>query len=297
MEMLEALTKKINTIENLKSVVRTMKSLSAVSIRQYETAEAAIVDYHRTIELGLQVVLSADPQIAKPVRSNRGPVGVIVFGSDYGLCGRFNALIADFAISRLDAEGLGHHDCHCLAIGTRVMAKLETRGLKPQNCLRLPSTANGLADLAGTLILEIDKWREQNECERTLMFYNRREAMQRSAPRMTRLLPIDQHYLDVLAQQPWEATGLPTFSMDADVLLSALLRQHLFISIFRAGAESLAAEHATRLASMQSAERNIAEKLDEMNAEHRRTRQNAITAEIQDIVAGYEVLGAGTRRH
>lgn len=296
MEMLEALTRKISTIEKLKSVVHTMKSLSAVSIRQYETAEAAIAEYHRTIELGLQVVLRASPQVAKPMRDNGGPVGVIVFGSDYGLCGRFNALVADFAISRLDAEGIAHNRCHCLAIGTRVMEKLEARGLQPQNCFRLPSTANGLAELSSTLILEIDKWRVHNECERTLMFYNRRETAQRSAPRMAHLLPIDQRYLDALARHPWEAKGLPTFSMDADVLLSALLRQHLFMSIFRAGAESLAAEHAARLTSMQSAERNISEQLDEMNAEHRRIRQNAITAEIQDIVAGYEVLGAGSRK-
>jgi len=297
MEMLEALTKKISTIENLKSVVRTMKSLSAVSIRQYETAEAAIAEYHRTIELGLQVVLRANPQITKPARDSGGPVGIIVFGSDYGLCGRFNALIADFTLSNLDVERIAHHDCHCLAVGTRVMEKLEVRGLKPQNCFRLPSTANGLAGLGSTLILEIDKWRERNECERVLMFYNRREAMQRSAPKMTRLLPIDERYLNALARHPWEARGLPTFTMDADVLLSALLRQHLFMSIFRAGAESLAAEHAARLASMHYAERNIAENLDEMNAEHRRIRQDAITFEIQDIVAGYEVLGAGRRKH
>lgn len=297
MEMLEALSRKISTIENLKSVVRTMKSLSAVSIRQYETAEAAIAEYHRTIELGFQVVLRVNPQIAKPTKDRGEPVGVIVFGSDYGLCGRFNTLVAGFALSGLDAEGIAHDGCHCLAIGTRVMEKLEARGLRPQQCFRLPSTVNGLADFANALILEIDKWREQNECERTLMFYNRRETMQRTAPRMARLLPIDQRYLNALAHHPWEARGLPTFSMDADVLLSALLRQHLFMSIFRAGAESLAAEHAARLASMQSAERNIAEKLDEMNAEYRRIRQNAITAEIQDIVAGYEVLGAGRRKH
>ena len=59
----------------------------------------------------------------------------------------------------------------------------------------------------------------------------------------------------------------------------------------------VAAEHAARLASMHYAERNIAENLDEMNAEHRRIRQDAITFEIQDIVAGYEVLGAGRRKH
>ena len=295
MEMLEALTRKISTIENLKSVVRTMKSLSAASIRQYEIAEAAIAEYHRTIELGLQVVLRAAPQTARARTARSGPVGVIVFGSDFGLCGRFNNLVADCARTRLAAEGIAHHDCRCIAIGNRVMEKLEARGFEPEHCFRLPGTATGLADLGNTLILELDKWRQEHACERVLLFYNRRESMQRSAPRMMHLLPIDERYLNALARHPWEARGLPTFTMDADELLSALLRQHLFMSIFRAGAESLAAEHAARLASMQSAERNIAEKLDEMNAEHRRIRQSAITSELQDIVAGYEVLGAGRR--
>jgi F-type H+-transporting ATPase subunit gamma len=76
---------------------------------------------------------------------------------------------------------------------------------------------------------------------------------------------------------------------DAD-LFASLVRQHLFVAIFRAGVESIASEHATRLASMQAAERNIDEHLDEMNAEFRRKRQQTITEEMMDVVAGYEAL-------
>jgi len=60
MQTLEALRKRIGTTGELRGIVRTMKSLSAVSINQYETAGAAIAEYRRTIELGLQIA-EADP--------------------------------------------------------------------------------------------------------------------------------------------------------------------------------------------------------------------------------------------
>lgn len=82
--------------------------------------------------------------------------------------------------------------------------------------------------------------------------------------------------------------------MDTAELFSALAREYLFANIFRSGAESLATEHATRLAAMQTAMRNIEEHLEDMIAEYRRKRQDAITNELLDIVAGYEtILGAG----
>jgi F-type H+-transporting ATPase subunit gamma len=57
-----------------------------------------------------------------------------------------------------------------------------------------------------------------------------------------------------------------------------------------AGADSMAAQHAARLSAMQSAERNIAEKLQEMHTEHCRARQNAITTQLLDIIAGSAAL-------
>jgi len=80
--------------------------------------------------------------------------------------------------------------------------------------------------------------------------------------------------------------------MEPSALLAALVRQHLFISLFRAGAESAASEHATRLAAMQAAERNIDDHLDEMNGAYRQRRQALITEELLDVVAGFEALTA-----
>lgn len=78
--------------------------------------------------------------------------------------------------------------------------------------------------------------------------------------------------------------------MDREQLLSSLLRQHLFVSLYRAIVESLASENAARLASMQAAERSIDERLEALNTQFRYQRQHAITEELLDIVAGFEAL-------
>jgi F-type H+-transporting ATPase subunit gamma len=83
---------------------------------------------------------------------------------------------------------------------------------------------------------------------------------------------------------------LPTFSMNWRRLLSSLIRQYLFISVYRAFAESLAAENAARLASMQAAEKNIEEQLEGLAARYHRRRQSVITEELLDVTAGFEVL-------
>jgi F-type H+-transporting ATPase subunit gamma len=83
---------------------------------------------------------------------------------------------------------------------------------------------------------------------------------------------------------------LPAFAMDPDHLFSALVRQYLFVSLYRALAESMASENASRLAAMQSAERNIGDRLDDLTRQFHQQRQTAITSELLDIAAGFEAL-------
>jgi F-type H+-transporting ATPase subunit gamma len=78
--------------------------------------------------------------------------------------------------------------------------------------------------------------------------------------------------------------------MPREALLSRLLRQYLFVSIFRACAESQASEHASRLAAMQAAERNLDTRLEEVTMTFRRARQDVITSELLDVVAGFEAI-------
>jgi F-type H+-transporting ATPase subunit gamma len=81
------------------------------------------------------------------------------------------------------------------------------------------------------------------------------------------------------------------FTMDAERLFSALIRQYLFVSLFRACAESLASENASRLAAMRGAERNIGDQLTELTHQFHQKRQMAITEELLDIASGFEALG------
>ena len=72
--------------------------------------------------------------------------------------------------------------------------------------------------------------------------------------------------------------------------LSALIREYLFISLFRACAESLASENASRLAAMQRAEKNIGELLETLHGNYHRLRQSGIDEELFDVISGYEAL-------
>ena len=76
--------------------------------------------------------------------------------------------------------------------------------------------------------------------------------------------------------------------------LHALLREYLFISIFRACAESLASENASRLAAMQRADKNIEDLREKLHTSFHQLRQSSIDEELFDVISGFDALaGAG----
>jgi len=290
METLETLSRRIATTKDLQSIVRTMKSLSAVSIRQYERAVSALKEYSRATELGLQVLLHESPLLGiEPVRQE-GPTVAIVFGSDHGLCGRFNEQISRFAQKELRKRGVPAGDRLYLAVGFQAASKLEAIGQQIDEVFFLSGSVSGLTATAHSVLLKIDEWRTARGIARVLLFHNACSAEELASPVCLQLLPLDTDWLHRLGKRRWPSRVLPTYTMESQVLFSSLIREHLFITIFRAGAESMASEHATRLASMQAAERNIQEHLEEMTSAFRHRRQQAITEELLDIVGGFETL-------
>src|ERR1017187_3674268 len=97
--------RKIGRAADLQSVVRTMKAVAASSIGQYENSVSALADYNRTVELGLGACFRESgpvPLLAEPKgKAIAGALGAIVFGSDQGLVGQFNDVVADYAIQTL----------------------------------------------------------------------------------------------------------------------------------------------------------------------------------------------------
>lgn len=296
MDTLEQLRRQIGTADDLSGIVGTMKALAAVSIRQYEAAVRSLADYARTIELGLHVVLADLPDAAQPpppAGHAARPLGAIVFGSDHGLCGRFNEDVAVHAQARLDelAEGA---PVRLLAVGARAGALLAHLGRAPDEVFFVPGSAARIAPLVRQLLMRIDHWQHEGQheggVERVYLFHARPSGAERHRQVGQRLLPVQLPHLRSLAAQRWPGPTLPTFRTDRRALFAALIRQHFFVSVFRACAESLAAENASRLAAMQAAQKNLSERQAELLSAFRLRRQDAITNELLDVVAGYEAL-------
>lgn len=104
------------------------------------------------------------------------------------------------------------------------------------------------------------------------------------------LLPLSSDLVADLIATPWESRSLPSCTMEISDLFLALLREHLFASLFRAAAEALVTENAARLALMQQAEQSVDERLDTLKSDTRALRQSEITTELLDVIIGFEAL-------
>ncbi len=292
MESAERLQRRIDTLGELHTIVRTMKALSAVSIRQYEGAARALTEYYRAVELGLHVVLKDIDTPPPPVhrRKETKRLAAIVFGSDHGLCGRFNEDIAGYALQRMQASAASPEGRRLLAVGARAAAALEQAGQPVEEDLLVPGSAARITATVQQLLLKIDQWRSEGDIHYIYLFYNRHLSGGGYRPTVVELLPVNLHRFQRLEEAPWPSRRLPTYAMDRKTLLARLLRQYFFVSTFRACAESQASEHASRLAAMQSAEKNLDERLDEVTTLYRRMRQEAITTELLDVVSGFEAV-------
>ena len=286
-----SLRRKISSAGDLQSVVRTMKAVAASSIGQYEEAVRALGEYYRTVELGLGACFRATglaPLITeKPKETGSGTIGAIVFGSDQGLVGQFNDRVADYAVKTL---GTMTGKPQVWAVGERVHARLKDAGLSLAGLFAVPSAVTAITALVGHIVVESEARRSQGEITELHLFYNRPMSGAAYEPVSQRLLPLDDTWRRKLCELPWPTGKLPEVMGVGTVTLRAFIRGYLFVSLFRACAESLASENASRLAAMQRAEKNIDESLEDLNRTFHRLRQSSIDEELFDVISGFEAL-------
>jgi F-type H+-transporting ATPase subunit gamma len=268
-----------------------MKALAAVSIRQYQKAVESLDDYNRTVEMGLQIVLKERLGAMSQSKSRAVKrLGVIVFGSDQGLCGQLNEQISVFTLDHFKETGVKKENRKVLAVGARVADYVEDAGQPVDELMATPSSTAGITPLVQEIIMIIEEWHFRQNVDHFMLFYNDYVSGANYHPYKVQLLPVNRDWLKDLARKKWDSKSLPIFRMDCHRLFSSLIREYLFVSLYRAFAESLASENASRLASMQNAEKNIEEQMQDLHVQFHRTRQMTITEELLDIVAGFEAL-------
>ncbi len=289
-----SLRRKISSAGDLQSVVRTMKALAASSVGQYEKSVQALGDYTRTVELGLGACFRERPPAAPSVNRQKPTeataIGAVVFGSDQGLVGQFNDLVADFAIKTLAALP---GPPHVWAVGERVHARLADAGVTPIGLFAVPNSVQAITPLVGQIQIESEAHRAKGEYGQLYVFHHRPQAGSLYEPICQRLLPLDATWAGGLAQKPWPTQMPPEVMEGGTTALRALIREYLFISLFRACAESLASENASRLAAMQRADKNIDDLLETLHGSFHQLRQSSIDEELFDVISGYEALATG----
>ena len=286
-----SMRRKIAGAGDLQSVVRTMKAVAASSIGQYEKSVRALGDYYRTVELGLSACFrerGPAPLIAeRKGRTVSGAIGAVVFGSDQGLVGQFNDVVADYAVKMLAALPA---KAEVWAVGERVHERLADAGLPLMGLFSVPNSVTAITPLVGQILVESEARQGHGEVTELHLFHNRPTSGAVYAPVGQRLLPLDEQWQRKLAELPWPTRNLPEVMSGGTATLRALIREYLFVSIFQACAESLESENASRLAAMQRADKNIDELLEDLNRTFHRLRQDGIDEELFDVISGFEAL-------
>jgi len=289
-DTLETLRRKLDGATDLKSVVRTMKAMAASNIHQYEMAVSALSDYYRTITLGIiayfrlpEIKVSA---ITLQKQDKKDKIAyAIVFGSDQGLVAQFNDSLTAFVSAALHEIPIKKE---IWAVGERVQLLLEDAGFVATRLFHVPSSVHGITPLVAEILMY--SFEQNTNDNEFYIFHNQPTGARGYLPVMQRLLPLDKSWKDTAENTPWPTKKIPQIAGDIKSTLESLIREYLFTSLFKACAESLASENASRLDAMQRAEKSIEELLKDLGYEFHRLRQSSIDEELFDVVSGFETI-------
>jgi F-type H+-transporting ATPase subunit gamma len=288
METAEDLKRRIRSADDLHGVVKTMKTLAAVSIRQYEESLRSVDEYYRSVELGLKALLLSRPARHRTVL----PPKTIAFivGSDQGMVGQFNESVAAFAEEDISGKGQPPGKPVLWAAGARAAASGLDRFGEVKEFFPLPSSPRATGETVQDVMLRLDERRRSGGEVQFLIYYNSPSTAVGWQTEKRLLLPPDSEWLAKVRGKKWPRRGLPLYTLPWEELFGSLVGEYLFVSLFRAFSSSMAAENAARLASMQRAEKNIEEMRENFVAAYNAARQTAVTEELFDVISGFEAL-------
>ena len=292
MDNLENLHNKVQGARDLKSVVKSMKAMAASNITQFEAAANSLGDYYRTVALGIIAYLKSEN--IKTIVENRDRkkfgekrVFAIVFGSDQGLVGQFNDNLSAFVTLSLK-KFPGKKEVW--VIGERVQLLLQDEGHRITNTFPVPTAVGAITDLVNQILIRSEEINEKTGREAFYIFHNEPKPGSGYRPVMHQFLPLDEKWENTLRELRWPTKLPPQVAGGARPTLLALISEYLFVSLFKACAESLASENASRLEAMQRAEKNIEDILGELEMKIQGLRQRSIDEELFDVISGFEAL-------
>ena len=319
MPSLKEIKGRIASVNSTRKITSAMKMVASSKLHHAQVAIQNMLPYEELLEHILKSFLAAEAE-AQTIFDQVRPVkraALVVFTSNSSLCGGFNANTIKMMLHAVDEydQTIGRDNVEIYPIGRKVYEKAQKLGLKVQG------EFSALADKPNVqqcieIAMELGKKFTDGEIDKVeLIYHHFKSAGSQILTRKT-FLPIDveselqaDHERDLTSvvatkesQEYLKKRGERETSReqeevkplndnfivepDMDIVLSQLLPKLAHLSLYTALLDSNASEHAARMVAMQTATDNADELLRELNLQYNKSRQQAITNELLDIVGG-----------
>lgn len=317
MPSLKEIKNRISSVNSTRKITSAMKMVASSKLHHAQMMIGNMLPYETMLEHILKTFIASDAEL-QSVYSMERPVknvALVVFSSNSSLCGGFNANVLKLMQQAIDGyKQLGKENIIIYPIGRKVAEKAQKLGYK---------TAGNFYELADkpdvqqciAIARELGQMFLKGEIDKVeLIYHHFKSAGSQILTRKT-LIPIDlttelkrDHERDLEttivtkeAQEYLKMKGTTTHEEDInvkplndnyivepdmDTILKTLVPKMIHLMLYTALLDSIASEHAARMVAMQTATDNADELLRVLNLQYNKSRQQAITNELLDLVGG-----------
>ncbi len=290
MATLRELKGRIGSVRSSEKITGAMKMISSAKMHKAEQALKRLLPFRGQIQTIIGNLLSADAEFASPLIENREVkrVGIVVFGSDDGLCGAYNINIFKGLLVELEKcrERYGSSvDFTLYPVGSKMykaVSKLSGSHIRVEVPEGIHSKSTG--EEVKKFTFDLQQKYLDGIIDTVEIIYMSYKSVSRQILRSEQLLPVVQETLagnDVTVQcRPY------IFEPDPNTIFNSVLPLFVLSVMQETFTENQASEQAARVMAMQSANDNAKKLLEELQLEYNKLRQQAITSELLDILGG-----------
>ncbi len=294
MANLKDIRSRIGSVKNTQQITRAMKMVSAAKLRKAQenviqcrpyanSIKDLIFDVHGDEEID-------DPRVSGPEQET-GKSLYVVLSSDRGLCGGFNNSISKIMYNKHLELQEKNSTPDYIFIGKKVGVFFQNRDIEPkETILNLAKEISfKMADKVAEQILEDFT---QGAYDEVVFVYNKFISAIAQEVTMERVFPInkeDEPTLEVSDSKLQTVDGVK-FEPSKKVILNSLLDKYFTVQVYKCLSESVAAEHAARMSSMENATNNANDMISKLTLTYNKLRQASITTELIEITSGAEAL-------
>ena len=272
-----------------------MKMVASAKLHKAQGAIENMLPYERKLNKILTNFLSADLPVESPYIKARevNRVAIVAFSSNTSLCGAFNANVIKMLLQTVgEFRTLGQDNILIFPVGKKVDEAVKRLGFEPQETSPTLSDKPSYQE-ASELAHRLMEMYVSGEIDRVELIYHHFKSMGVQILLRETYLPIDlTRVVDEEEKQKEEEVQGGDIANDyiiepsAEELIANLIPTVLSQKLFTAAVDSNASEHAARTLAMQVATDNANELIQDLTKQYNKSRQQAITNELLDIVGG-----------